>query len=183
MGPLLDLRDGEQAAVELGPRLADRQPRDLLQIGMVVAGEGTLLQDGRECELRPGDFAIYETGRPFTWNLRPDWHLRVYTWPRQSIGLSAQRSQALTARTVCADSPVGKLLSPVLSGICTTDRAVSSGGAIRLAQEIADLGITAALEVEPPNEPAPAVACVFSRTFSAVYGTSPSRYRAAHAGW
>ncbi|WP_416984438.1 helix-turn-helix domain-containing protein [Streptomyces sp. T028] len=134
-------------------RLTSRQPLDLMQIGMVVAGEGELIQDGRTCTLKPGDFAIYESARPFTWQLRPDWHLRVFTWPRESIPLSETRSQELTARTVRADSAVGQLLSPLLSGLLIHDRDVSSGGAIRLADEIAELAITAALEESDPGDP------------------------------
>lgn len=82
-----------------------------------------------------------------------DWHLRVYTWPRESIPLSESRSQQLTARTVCADSAVGQLLSPMLSGLLLADREISPGTAIRLADEIAELAITAALEESEPDEP------------------------------
>lgn len=39
------------------PRLTNLHPRELMQIGMVVAGEGQLIQDGRTCTLGPGDFA------------------------------------------------------------------------------------------------------------------------------
>jgi len=69
-------------------RPTTRRPLDLMQIGRVVVGEGELVQDGRTCTLRPGDFAIYESARPFTWRLRPDRHLRVFTWPRESIPLT-----------------------------------------------------------------------------------------------
>ncbi|MFI1707751.1 helix-turn-helix domain-containing protein [Streptomyces griseoruber] len=138
---------------ERTPRLAARQPRDLLQIGMPVAGEGLLSQDGRTCTLRPGDFAIYETSRPFTWNLSPDWKLRVYTWPRASIPLAESGSQQLTATAVRADSALGRLLSPVLSSVLDPGCRVSSAGAIRLADEIAELAITAALEEVEPDDP------------------------------
>jgi hypothetical protein len=133
------------------PRLASRAPLDLLQIGMVVSGDGQLIQDGRACTLRPGDFALYESARPFTWSLRPDWHLQVFTWPRDSVPLSETRSQRLTARTVHADSALGQLLSPMLSGLLAS-REVSAGGAIRLADEIAELAITAALEEMEPGD-------------------------------
>nr|WP_208329483.1 helix-turn-helix domain-containing protein [Streptomyces sp. 846.5] len=134
-------------------RLTARQPRDLLQIGMPVAGEGLLSQDGRTCTLRPGDFAIYETSRPFSWSLSPDWKLRVYTWPRASIPLAESGSQRLTATAVRADSALGRLLSPVLSNLLDPGCEVSSAGAIRLADEIAELVITAALEEVEPDDP------------------------------
>lgn len=138
---------------ERTPHLTARQPRNLLQIGMPVAGEGLLSQDGRTCTLRPGDFAIYETSRPFTWNLSPDWKLRVYTWPRASIPLGDSGSQQLTATAVRADSALGRLLSPVLSNVLDPGCEVSSAGAIRLADEIAELAITATLEEVQPDDP------------------------------
>ena len=134
-------------------RLANRHPLDLMQIGMVVAGEGQLIQDGRTCILGPGDFALYETSRPFTWNLHPDWHLRVFTWPRTSVSLTESQSQQLTARTVSSTSPVGQLLSPMLSRLLVADGEVSSGGAIGLAGGLADLAITAAQEECQPDDP------------------------------
>ncbi|MFC4502194.1 MULTISPECIES: helix-turn-helix domain-containing protein [Streptomyces] len=138
---------------ERTPRLTAHQPSNLLQIGMPTAGEGLLSQDGRTCTLRPGDFAIYETSRPFTWNLSSDWKLRVYTWPRASIPLAESGSQQLTATAVRADSALGRLLSPVLSNVLDPGCEVSSAGAIRLADQIAELAITAALEEVEPGDP------------------------------
>ncbi|MBC2640560.1 MULTISPECIES: helix-turn-helix domain-containing protein [unclassified Rhodococcus (in: high G+C Gram-positive bacteria)] len=134
-------------------QLADRYPLDLMQIGMVVAGEGQLVQDGRTCTLRPGDFAIYETSRPFTWNLRPEWHLRVFTWPRSAVALTEGESQKLTARTVRSNSAVGQLLSPMLAGLLAVEKEPSSAGAMRLADGIADLAVTAAQEEAEPDDP------------------------------
>ncbi|WP_009476572.1 helix-turn-helix domain-containing protein [Rhodococcus sp. JVH1] len=127
-------------------RLTNDHPLELIQIGIVVAGEGQLIQDGRTCTLGPGDFALYESSRPFTWNLRPDWHLRVFTWPRASVSLTESQSQELTARTVRSTSPVGQMLSPMLSSLLVAGGTVSSGGAIGLAGGLADLAITAARE-------------------------------------
>ncbi|HVL82914.1 MAG TPA: hypothetical protein VM367_01270, partial [Pseudonocardia sp.] len=69
------------------PGLARRDSQVYLQVGLVARGEAVLRQDGREAALRPGDFAIYETDRPFFWGLRGDWRLFVYTWPRASVAL------------------------------------------------------------------------------------------------
>ncbi|MFE5703899.1 AraC family transcriptional regulator [Rhodococcus sp. ACS1] len=135
------------------PQLTDRHPLDLMQIGMVVAGEGQLVQDGRTCTLRPGDFAIYESSRPFTWNLRPEWHLQVFTWPRGAVSLTEGESQKLTARTVRSNSAVGQLLSPMLAGLLAVEKEPSPSGAMRLADGIADLAITAAQEEAEPDDP------------------------------
>ncbi|MDF3306784.1 helix-turn-helix domain-containing protein [Rhodococcus sp. T2V] len=134
-------------------RLTNLHPLELMQIGMVVAGEGQLIQDGRTCTLGPGDFALYESSRPFTWNLRPEWHLRVFTWPRAAVSLTESQSQELTARTVRSTSPVGQLLSPMLSKLLAAEGGVSSAGAAGLAGGLADLAITAAQEEYHSEDP------------------------------
>jgi hypothetical protein len=47
---------------------------------------------------------------------------------------------------------MGQLLSPMPSGLLAANREVSAGGAIRLADEIAELAITAALEEMEPGD-------------------------------
>ena len=80
--------DSTRQACRRTPGLA-RDGDTYLQVGMVTVGEAVLRQDGREALLRPGDFAIYETDRPFLWGFRDDWQLYVYTWPRATVGRRA----------------------------------------------------------------------------------------------
>ncbi|MBA3742016.1 MAG: AraC family transcriptional regulator, partial [Sporichthya sp.] len=71
------------------------------QLGLLTGGRARLTQDGRECALAPGDFAVYETDRPFTWDLGcggDPWRLLVFTWPRDSLELTDHESADLTAR-------------------------------------------------------------------------------------
>ncbi|QKZ17608.1 helix-turn-helix domain-containing protein [Streptomyces chartreusis] len=77
----------------------------------------------------------------------------MYTWPRASIPLPDSGSQQLTATAVRADSTLGRLLSPVLSSVLDPGCEVSATGASRLADEIAELAITAALEEVEPDDP------------------------------
>src|SRR5260370_23195015 len=71
-----DVRSITQDAIR--PRgLARCDDTSYLQVGLVTEGTAVLRQDGRECVLRPGDFALYATSRPFAWGLRASWRLCV----------------------------------------------------------------------------------------------------------
>ncbi|WP_083441922.1 helix-turn-helix domain-containing protein [Nitriliruptor alkaliphilus] len=127
-------------------RLVSRSAANVLQIGLVSRGAGHLVQDGRTCSLGPGDFAIYESSRPFTWTLTGDWRLLVYTWPREMVPLLGCDSQRLTARLLGAESGVARILSPMLTGLMQLESGLSPTISARLADECAELTITAAWE-------------------------------------
>lgn len=69
---------------------ARRNPLDLLKVCLMTVGEAVVEQDGIEVALRPGDFAVYDTGRPYAITLRPAWSCLVMTVPRASLGLPAR---------------------------------------------------------------------------------------------
>lgn len=128
-------------------RLAAADDHNLLAVGVVERGTGCLEQDGRTCVIAGGDFALYDTSRPFTWSLTGDWTLRVYTWPLDAVTATEAESRALTATTVRGDTGVGCLLSPMLASLAGASTAISPLASARLAGEVAELAITAAWEV------------------------------------
>lgn len=128
-----------------------------LQVGMVTRGEAVLCQDGREAVLGPGDFAIYETDRPFSWGFRDDWQLYVYTWPRATVGLGPADSRQLTARPLSGGSGLGAIVGRMLHDLVTAPPVLSTAGATRLADEVGELVVTVATErvrPDPPDAPA-----------------------------
>jgi AraC-like DNA-binding protein len=127
-------------------RLISAGGHELLALGVVERGTGYLERDGRNCVVSGGGFALYDTSRPFTWSLTGDWRLRVYTWSRESIALTEPDSQQLTATAVPGNAGVGRFLSPMLARLARTDADLSPSGSIRLASEVAELSIIAALE-------------------------------------
>ncbi len=127
-----------------------------LQVGLVTRGEGVVRQDGREALIRPGDFALYETGRPFSWGLRGDWQLLVFTWPRSSVALDPGASRQLTARTLDGGEGLGRIVGRMLRDLVVSPPVLTPLGAIRLADEVAELVTTVAAEQRIPELPASA---------------------------
>ena len=148
------------ASVESGPQGCSRTPglarRDddvYLQVGLLARGTATLVQDRREACLRPGDFAVYETNRPFFWGLQGEWELLVFTWPRSSIALDDTASQLLTARTLSGDGGLGAIVGRMLSDLVAAPPQLSAAGGIRLADQVAELVTTVASEQIRPEMP------------------------------
>jgi AraC-like DNA-binding protein len=123
-----------------------------LQVCLVRRGAARAAQDGHEATLRPGDFVVYETERPFQWWVRSDtgspyWDLAVFTWPRDTIRLSDSESAMLTCRILDGGSGITGVLSRMLTDLLVERPTVSERGAIRIADEIGDLVATVATEV------------------------------------
>jgi AraC-like DNA-binding protein len=149
---LATVRSGAQGCRRT-PGLARRDDAVYLQVGLITAGGATVVQDGREAVLRPGDFAVYETDRPFLWDLAGDWELLVLTWPRRTIGLPDSVSQQLTARALGGRDGLGGIVGRMLRDVVTAPPQLSAAGGIRLAHEIAELVTTVAGEGLAPSEP------------------------------
>ncbi|MGQ0573041.1 MAG: helix-turn-helix domain-containing protein [Pseudonocardia sp.] len=156
VGPLrvasVDSRD--QRCVRT-PGLARRADDVYLQVGLVARGAALLSQDGREAAMGVGDFAIYETDRPFTWELRGDWRLLVFTWPRSVVGVAPGESRRLTARRLSGADGLGGIVGRMLGELVADPPELSGTGAERLAREVAELVATVAGEHADPAGPAP----------------------------
>lgn len=146
------VRSGTQGCSRT-PGLARRDPDAYLQVGLIARGGATVTQDGREGVLRPGDFAVYETDRPFHWGLHGDWELLVFTWPRASIALEAGASRQLTARGLRGDTGLGAIVGRMLGDLVSGTPRLSAAGGVRLADEVAELVTTVAGEHLRPAAP------------------------------
>ncbi len=150
----------EVACVESGPQAFTRTPQlarmdddAYLQVGLLTRGAGVVQQDGRQAVLTPGDFALYETNRPFCWGLKEDWELLVFTWPRATVRLHDTVSQALTARCLSGSDGLGAIVGRMLRDLVRAPPELSVDGGIRLGNEVAELVTTVATERVRPSDP------------------------------
>jgi AraC-like DNA-binding protein len=135
------------------PGLVRRDSDVYLQVGLITRGSARLSQDRREAQLDPGDFAVYETDRPFFWGFPGEWELLVFTWPRSTIGLDDTVSQQLTARTLSGREGLGCIVGRMLCDLVSAPPQLSPGGGVRLADEVAELVTTVAGEQVGPARP------------------------------
>lgn len=131
--------------------LVSTAPSDLFQVGLLRSGTAQVFQDGRRCDLSPGDFTLYESARPFRWELAGDWRLLVFTWDRSSIGFGELDSELLTARRMSGESGLSGVVSGALRKVGDLRGSVAPTHAIRFSDELGSMLLTAvdlAKEVE-----------------------------------
>jgi AraC-like DNA-binding protein len=96
---------------------ARHSDQDFFKVGLQMSGRAVLRQDGREAALHPGDFAIYDTTRPYRLEFLDDYRVLVVMFPRKLLRLRPDAVSEITARTMSGRTGTGALLSPLLAGL------------------------------------------------------------------
>ncbi|MFC9360976.1 helix-turn-helix domain-containing protein [Rhodococcus sp. NPDC057014] len=146
----VDLQLTQQAMHRTAPMIASH-PTNEIFVGLVVEGSSLTVQDGRTAVANPGEFTLVDSTRPYSSILTQPARVIDFSWTRGDFGLSESESLDLTARTIGGNtSPLGRVLTPMLMELFQMDDGLSPAGAMRLQSTIADLIVTAALELSLP---------------------------------
>jgi len=105
------------SVVRSGAQRVQRTPRAIAQsddahllVSVQTRGQGLLLQDGREAVLTPGDFALYDSTRPYTLRFDADFEQIVLKMRATQLQSLLRHTEQLTASTVSGRSGAGQLL-------------------------------------------------------------------------
>ena len=88
-------------------------------VSLQMEGSCTIRQDGREARLAPGQFAIYDTRRPYELVLEEDYQQAVLRVPCRTLNERLAGVEALTASTVAADGLPARLLAQMVRETCS----------------------------------------------------------------
>jgi AraC-like DNA-binding protein len=123
-------------------RLVKAAPAGCYKIGLQLRGTAVLIQDGREAVLTPGDFAFYDTDRPYTLALNQH-RMLVLVFPKDMLGLPQSRLAGLTAiRMPGEDGGMASLVGPFLGQVADLIDEMDArglGAGVRLAGNVVDL--------------------------------------------
>ncbi|MGX1135485.1 AraC-like DNA-binding protein [Streptomyces glaucescens] len=119
------------ATVHRTPRLARADDEPVLFISLQVSGESTVLQDGRNATLRPGDIAFYDTRRPYTLLFDHGVDMHFFRVPVGDLGLPDAVIRQAMARTLGAGGTVGGLTAGYLTQLAASPE-LHEGAASRL---------------------------------------------------
>lgn len=131
------------AVVERTPRLIRKDDPELYKFGLQISGSCTIEQDAREACLHPGDFAIYDTSRPYRINFSDDFRMTVAMFPRILIQLPAAHMASITAVRLAGDQGLASLLTPLMRGLSAELSPAGGVIAAYLGDAVVDL-VTAA---------------------------------------
>lgn len=108
---------GGAVDVERSPRTIRQADPGYLKLGMQLRGYCIVTQDGREAPLVPGDFALYDTRRPYRLSFDNQFQMLVVMFPREFMSVRHQDLPRLTARRISGRSGIGSLVSPFLASL------------------------------------------------------------------
>jgi AraC-like DNA-binding protein len=132
-----------------------RDPADVFNLGLQNYGQALMRQGDREVLLRPGDFALHDSTRPWQLAFDGDFFQTVLQLPRAALLRRLGPSEDLVALRVDGTTGLGGMLSQMLRELPRWLDAVPASACARLGENLLDLIATALLaqgeRVPPPS--------------------------------
>ena len=101
------------------------------------------MQDGRQATLKPGDFACYDSTRPYRLSFDAPFEQTVLHMPRKTMVGRIGPTEAVTATRVAATSALGSLVAPFIQNAASIVSEVGAVAAGRLSEVCLGLVTTA----------------------------------------
>jgi AraC-like DNA-binding protein len=121
-------------------RLAiSRANEDFILIALGKRGIGAVLQDGRETIIRPGEFPLYDTTRPYELQFNDDFTQTIFQIPREKLHRRFGGTHSLTAVTFTPDRPVDRLAYQFIASVSEVADRLDQDTALRMSDEAIDL--------------------------------------------
>lgn len=79
--------------------------------GLQLEGCATVIQDGREATLQPGDFSLLDAQRPYTSHYSSKWRRLFVRIPHRALKARLGPTSDITARAVRRENGIGDILS------------------------------------------------------------------------
>lgn len=134
------------AEVGAGPQTVDRRRRDIARDGeewltLTVQQRGVALleQDGRSVVLRPGEFALSDSGRVFRKVLPEDFSFLAFHLPRARLRVPERELRDLVATVFRAEHGVASLVAEYLTRLAGQADGLDDDTALPLAEVAMDL--------------------------------------------
>jgi AraC-like DNA-binding protein len=133
---------------------------DFFQLTLQLTGHGVLTQKDRQARVGPGELVIYDTRRPFTYDLAQSHSGLVLMFSRDMLRMTDSELARVTATSVSCHDGLGQVVRPFLYGLARQVEYLESRGTPRLADNVVDLigtllaeraGVDRAAEAEGPD--------------------------------
>lgn len=132
-----------------------RDAEDVLLVSIQTAGRGEVHQDGRRAVLMPGDFALYDSTRPYELVFGSDFQQIVLKLPGPMLRAQLRGGEALTACAVSGRRGAGHLMIEMIRTLQQDIEALEPASAAAVAESVTQI-LVAGLRTLPQAQP-PAV--------------------------
>ena len=148
--PSLDVsvvRSGAQNVMRTPGHIA-RSTDDYFLVGIQTAGHGVVRQDGRDAVLSVGDFALYDSTRPYQLLFDDDFEQIVLKLPGDRLRSELRHTEALTATTVSGREGAGHLLISMIRTLREDIDTLQPASALAVANGVLSI-LVAGLQTLP----------------------------------
>jgi AraC-like DNA-binding protein len=140
--------DASRQRVFRTPSRIARAREHFLLFAFGATGVGGVVQDGRETLIRPGEFAFYDTTRPYELSFDANFSQHILQVPRKLAQKRIGPVDDLTAVTFSSDQPLHRLASDFVTGLSHVIEAVDTPVADQLSCQALDLVAVAICQSE-----------------------------------
>jgi AraC-like DNA-binding protein len=121
------------------PSRIARAHEEYVLIALGKQGVGGVVQDGRETLVHPGEFAIYDTTRPYELHFDHAFTQTILQVPRDMLLRRLSGTEPLTAIAYGSDRPLQKLAHDFVWQLCQSADQIEQDHAILLSEQAVDL--------------------------------------------
>ncbi len=130
-----------------------RKSEDYFLVSIQTQGEGVITQDGRSAYLRPGDFALYDSTRPYELLFEGDFQQYVLMLPGPTLRTAVRDTQALTATAVSSERGAGHLMIGMIRSLAGSIDTLAPESATAVADSVTQIlvaGLSALPQAQRP---------------------------------
>jgi AraC-like DNA-binding protein len=130
---------------------------DYFLVSIQTRGVGLVVQDGRAAELQPGDFALYDSTRPYALHFDGPFQQYVLMLPGPALRAQLRRADELTASGVRGSRGAGHLMIEMIRTLAADIDVLEPVAAAAVAQSVQHIVVAGLSSLVGP-EPEPSTA-------------------------
>lgn len=135
------------------PAKISQATEDLFLVSMQIVGRGAVLQDGRMAELDPGDFALYDSTRPYELLFNESFQQFVLTLPGSVIRDRVRDTATLTARKVSGSRGAGHLVMSMINSLAADIETLEAGSLDAVVESVENILVAGLGSLPGASEP------------------------------
>jgi AraC-like DNA-binding protein len=136
------------------PTKISRATEDYFLVSIQTKGRGKIVQDDRVADLAPGDFALYDSTRPYELIFDEPFQQHVLQLPGAVLRGRLRNTETLTARKVCGDRGAGHLMIGMINTLAADIETLEAGSVAAIAESVENILVAGLCSLPGAADPA-----------------------------
>lgn len=116
-----------------------RASEDYFLVSIQAAGQCVVSQDGRDALLTPGDYALYDSTRPYSLRFDDAFRQFVLMLPGRGLRTSVNQTECLTATTVSGKHGAGRLMTHMIRTLADDMGTLAPASSAAVADSVSQI--------------------------------------------